>query len=303
MSGCAMLRSCILPCACTPRGCRAHTAGVPCRPRAFNPSLSTLMFIDTHTHIYTEEFDADRTEVVQRAVLAGARALLLPNIDEGSLPAMLKLANAYPALCYPMLGLHPTELPPDPQPLLNRMEQLLTDPHHPYVAVGEVGIDLYWDDSRREEQLQVFARQAEWAVRFGLPLVVHMRAAQPEVVSTLQPLADRLTGVFHCFGGTLSEAEELLHTFPGFYLGIGGILTFKKSTLPAVLHAAVPLERIVIETDAPYLAPTPYRGSRNEPAYLPLVIHKLAEIYECSPEHVSQQLLTNTLHCFPRVKG
>lgn len=260
------------------------------------------MFIDTHTHIYTEEFDADRTEVVQRAVQAGARALLLPNIDESNLPAMLQLTEAYPTLCYPMLGLHPTELPPDPQPLLNRMEQLLADPHHPFVAVGEVGIDLYWDASRRDEQLQVFARQAEWAVRFALPLVVHMRAAQPEVVSTLLPLADRLTGVFHCFGGTQPEAEQLLHTFPGFYLGIGGILTFKKSTLPAVLHAAVPLDCIVIETDAPYLAPTPHRGSRNEPSYLPLVINKLAEIYNRTPQEVSQQLLTNTLRCFPRLK-
>lgn len=256
------------------------------------------MFIDTHTHIYTPEFDADRNEVVARAVEAGAVALLLPNIDEASIRPMLDLCEAHPGLCRPMMGLHPTELPPDPWPLLRRMEQLLAEPGHPYVAVGEVGVDLYWDASRREEQMKVLAHQAEWAVRFGLPLMVHTRAAHREVVEVLRPLARQLTGVFHCFGGTADEAAELLDTFPGFALGIGGVLTFKKSALPAILQQRVPLSRIVVETDAPYLAPTPHRGQRNEPCYLPLVISKLAETYSQPVAAVERQLLDNTHRLF-----
>ena len=170
------------------------------------------MFIDTHTHIYTSEFDADRTEVVARAVKAGAAALLLPNIDEASIRPMLDLCAAHPGLCRPMMGLHPTELPPDPWPLLQRMERLLAEPGHPYVAVGEVGVDLYWDASRRDEQMKVLAHQAEWAVRFGLPLMVHTRAAHREVVEVLRPLARQLTGVFHCFGGTADEAASAAYS-------------------------------------------------------------------------------------------
>lgn len=259
------------------------------------------MFIDTHTHIYTPEFDADRAEVVARARQQGARALLLPNIDEASVAQMHQTVAQYPDLCFPMLGLHPTELPPDPWPLLDRFEAMLAAPDHPYVAVGEVGVDLYWDASRREEQLRVFRHQAEWALRFGLPLVVHSRAAHREVVDTLLPLAAELTGVFHCFGGTADEAAELLRLFPGFCLGIGGVLTFKKSQLPAALRAAAPLDRLVVETDAPYLAPTPHRGRRNEPAYVPLILSRLAELYEQPLARVEASLLATTLRLFPRL--
>lgn len=259
------------------------------------------MFIDTHTHLYTDDFDADRAEVVLRARQIGAERLLLPNIDEASIDRMLRMTADYPNLCAPMMGLHPTELSANPWPLLDRMEQMLQTADHPYVAVGEVGIDLYWDASRREEQIETFRHQAEWALRYNLPLMVHSRNAHREIVDTLRPMADRLTGVFHCFGGTLEEAQELLRTFPGFRLGIGGIVTFKKSTLPATLHAAVPLERIVIETDAPYLAPTPHRGTRNEPALLPLVIAKLADIYERPVSEVESILLQTTYRLFPRL--
>lgn len=259
------------------------------------------MFIDTHTHIYTEEFAADRPEVVSRAIEAGAAALLLPNIDEASIAPLHELCESYPNLCFPMMGLHPTELPPAPVTLLDRMEKMLAAPAAPYVAVGEVGVDLYWDSSRRDEQIAAFARQAEWAVRFGLPLVVHSRAAHRETVDTLLPLAGELSGVFHCFGGTADEAHELLTAFPRFALGIGGVLTFKKSTLPAVLREVVPLSRLVVETDAPYLAPTPHRGKRNEPAYVPLVIARLAEVYALPADEVSRQLMQNTLRLFPKV--
>lgn len=259
------------------------------------------MFIDTHTHVYTEEFDADRAEVLLRAREAGAELLLLPNIDAASVRPMLSLCEAEPSLCRPMMGLHPTELPADPGPLLDEMEAMLRRPGHPFVAVGEVGVDLYWDDSRRAEQLDVFRRQARWAAELSLPLVVHTRSAHREVVEVLRPLAARLTGVFHCFGGTAEEAVELLSLFPGFVLGIGGVVTFKKSTLPATLRAFVPLDRIVVETDAPYLAPTPHRGRRNEPAFVPLILQKLADIYQLPLPAVEQQLLQTTRRVFPRL--
>lgn len=244
------------------------------------------LFIDTHSHIYGEEFDEDRDAVVQRAVDAGAEHILLPNIDANSVGPMLALCDDYPTLCRPMMGLHPTELPDDPKPLLDQMEQMLTTGR--FIAVGEVGVDLYWDASRRDEQMDVFRRQAEWSIRFDLPLVIHSRSAHKELMEVLTPLKAQLPGgIFHCFGGTADEARELL-TFPGFVLGIGGVVTFKKSTLPAVLKECVPLERIVLETDAPYLAPTPHRGKRNESAYIPLVIAKLAEVYDTTPEHVAE---------------
>lgn len=260
------------------------------------------MYIDTHSHIYTEEFDADRADVIRRARQAGARALLLPNIDEPSIEPMLQACRQWEGFCFPMLGLHPTELPDDPQPVLNRMEQMLKEEGNPYVAVGEVGIDLYWDDSRREEQIRVFRLQAEWAVRYGLPLMVHSRSAHRDLVETLRPLAAGLTGVFHCFGGTADEADELLRTFPSFVLGIGGVVTFKKSTLPEVLRTVVPPDRIVVETDAPWLAPTPHRGTRNEPAYIPLVIEKLSAVYERPAEEVETVLMQTTRRIFPKVK-
>lgn len=261
------------------------------------------MYIDTHTHIYTTEFDEDREAVIERAREAGARLLLLPNIDEASMAQIEALCAAHPDICRPMTGLHPTELPADPWPLLDKMEGLLDRPDHPYIAVGEVGIDLYWDATRRDEQISVLQHQAKWAIKYGLPLMIHSRSAHRELVETLRPWADCLTGVFHCFGGTTEEARELLDVFPGFVLGIGGVLTFKKSTLPATLHATVPLDRIVVETDAPYLAPTPHRGQRNEPSYVPLVIAKLADIYELPVAVIEEKLLENTLRVFPRLQN
>ncbi len=246
------------------------------------------MFIDTHCHLYAEEFDEDRHEVVERARQAGAEWLLLPNIDANSLGPLVSTCDEWPDLCRPMLGLHPTALPPDPQPLLDRMEQLLALPTSPFVAVGEVGVDLYWDSTRREEQMDVFRRQAEWSIRFNLPLIIHSRSAHAELLEVLTPFKHELPGgIFHCFGGSAREAEELL-AFDRFFLGIGGVVTFKKSTLPAVLETTVPLERIVLETDAPYLAPTPHRGQRNEPAFIPLIVDRLADVYQTTPERIEQ---------------
>lgn len=259
------------------------------------------MFVDTHTHIYTSEFDTDREEAVARALDAGALHLLLPNIDEASIAPMMDLYHAHPEVCHPMMGLHPTELPADPRPLLDKMEQMLTAPSHPFVAVGEVGIDLYWDDSRKAEQIDTFRRQAEWAVAYDLPLMIHARKAHRLIVDTLSDLRDDLTGVFHCFSGSREEAEELMRRFPGFVFGIGGVLTFKKAHLPEVLRTTVPLERIVTETDAPYLAPTPHRGHRNEPAYVPLIIDHLCAIYDLPRAETETRLVENALRVFPKI--
>lgn len=258
-----------------------------------------LPFIDTHTHIYAEEFAPDRKDVVRRAQDAGAEALLLPNIDEKSIPPMLELCAEYPGFCFPMMGLHPTELPDRPFPLLERMEERLQAPGAPYVGIGEVGIDLYWDSSRRKEQIEVFRRQIAWSARYGLPLIIHSRAAHEDIVETLRPSADRVPGgIFHCFGGNEEEARELADLFPRFMFGIGGVLTFKKSSLPEVLKNVIPLTRIVVETDAPYLAPVPYRGKRNEPSYIPWILRKLAGCYGLTPEETAAQCLRNTRQLF-----
>ncbi len=259
------------------------------------------MFIDTHCHIYTAEFDADRTDAVGRARAAGACRLLLPCIDASSVRPMLALCAAEPGLCLPMLGLHPTELPPDPSPQLAWMERQLRAPGHPYAGIGEVGIDLYWDTSRREEQIAVLRTQAGWAAHWRLPLIVHCRNAHADVVRTLQPFATQLRGIFHCFGGTVAEARELLTVFPHFVLGIGGTVTFKRSPLPGVLREAVPLDRIVLETDAPYLAPTPHRGKRNEPAYIPLIAEALAGIYDTDTEEIYARTNANACRIFPQL--
>lgn len=261
-----------------------------------------LSFIDTHTHIYEPEFAADREAVITRAQKAGAIALFLPNCDAASIEPMLSLCRQYSDFCRPMLGLHPTELPEDPEPVLRDMEQRLAAPAHPYIGIGEVGLDFYWDTTRRDEQIRVFGRQIGWASSTGLPLSIHARAALPEVVSALSPYKGRLTGVFHCFTGTKAEAHALL-AFDGFALGIGGVITFKKSgPLRETLRTEVPLERIVLETDAPYLSPEPYRGRRNEPAYLTAVIDCLAKIYATTPEEMARQTTLNALRVFPRAQ-
>lgn len=260
------------------------------------------MFIDTHTHLYTEEFDNDRAEAVERAVDAGAKALLLPNIDEASINPMLRMCKDYAGLCFPMIGLHPTELPEHYEDTLARMEAMLQS-NHPFIAIGEVGIDLYWDNSRREDQIAAFRRQIVWSIEHELPLVIHSRKAQREIIDTLQPFRHDLQGgIFHCFGGTAEEARELLE-FEGFYLGIGGVVTFKKSTLPEVLKQCVPLSRIVVETDSPYLAPTPYRGKRNESCYVPLIIDRLAEVYDMPKEQIERQTMANTKEIFKKLQN
>ncbi|MBQ8969146.1 MAG: TatD family hydrolase [Bacteroidaceae bacterium] len=243
--------------------------------------------IDTHSHIYGPEFDEDRDLVVQRAREAGVEHILLPNINAGTIPPMLDLCRQYPDYCHPMMGLHPEDVREDWEQVLADMWHRLQSPGHPYVAVGEVGLDFYWDQTYRQEQLEAFEQQVCWARDLSLPLVIHSRAAHRELVDVMERhRADRLTGIFHCFGGTADEARELL-SFEGFFLGIGGVLTYKKSALPDVLRH-VPLQRIVLETDAPYLAPVPHRGRRNESAYVCDVLQGLAKVYDCAPSEVDK---------------
>lgn len=260
------------------------------------------MLIDTHTHIYTEEFDADRADVVARAQAAGVALMLLPGINASTIAPMLATCRTWPGICFPLIGLHPEDVREDYADVLARMEPLLAggaDKAGQFVGIGEIGLDFYWDTTYKAEQAEAFDRQLDWAAAHRLPVVIHQRAAFDELCAIMERhRSQSLTGIFHCFGGTADEAERLL-SFPGFMLGIGGALTYKKSTLPDVLRNNVPLDRIVVETDAPYLAPVPFRGRRNEPAYIVEVVRRLADIYDQTPDAVAARTTANALRIFP----
>lgn len=259
-------------------------------------------FIDTHSHIYGPEFDEDRDEVVSRALEAGVDKILLPNINADTVRPMLDLAARYPSVMFPMMGLHPEDVTENYRSVLDSMHIMLLQPDHPFVAVGEIGLDFYWDRTYYDAQLLSFDEQVGWANEQNLPLMIHSRSAHRELVDIMQAhRQENLTGVFHCFGGTQEEAAELL-SFDGFMLGIGGVLTYKKSTLPEVLRA-VPLDRIVVETDAPYLAPVPCRGKRNESSFAIYTVRKLAEVYHASVEEVMNQTNMNVQRVFKRINA
>jgi TatD DNase family protein len=259
-----------------------------------------MNFIDTHSHLDGTEFDADREAVMARAREAGVGAIFLPAIDLQSSQRILDLcrkeAEHTPRL-YPMLGLHPEEVRADYQDVLSAIRRLL--PSHPApIAIGEVGLDYYWSREFEQEQLAAFEEQVQWSIETRLPLMIHCRKAQNEMVALLRRYEKDLPGgVFHCFTGNEKEAEELLR-FDRFVLGIGGVLTFKKSRLPETLPAAVPLDRIVVETDAPYMAPVPMRGQRNESAYAIHVVRKLAESYGVSEQEVAERTNSNVQRVF-----
>ena len=243
--------------------------------------------IDTHCHLYDEAFDADRDEAVQRALDAGVTTLLLPDIDSTSTPRLdallsqLSTCNS-PLSIFPMAGLHPTSVKEDFEAELTHVHtRLFNTTHGPlptthYIAVGEIGMDLYWDRTYEEQQREVLKRQLLWAEELNLPVCLHIRKAHNEVFGLLREL-NRPTwrGVMHCFGGSVQEAQRAVEM--GFHLGIGGVVTFKNAGLADVV-TAVPLERLLLETDAPYLSPVPHRGQRNEPAYIPLVAQKIADL-------------------------
>lgn len=267
----------------------------------YNAQASVIVMIDTHSHIYEPEFDEDRDLVVERAKEEGVTHILLPNCNMRTIEPMLQLCRKYPDYCYPMIGLHPTDVTQDYQIDLDKMYQLLTVEDNPYIAVGEVGLDFYWDASMKEQQLDAFRKQIEWARDLHLPLVIHARSAHRELVEVMSSYRnDGLTGIFHCFGGTLEEAQELL-SFEGFALGIGGVFTYKKSGLPDVLRQ-IPLDRIVLETDAPYLSPVPHRGKRNESAYVACTMMKIAQELGLTPEQVETTTTNTAKKLFPRLK-
>lgn len=256
-----------------------------------------MNFIDTHTHLDGEEFNDDRNETMQRAREAGVSQVFIPAIDLKSVETVLDTCRQYPGYAYPMLGLHPEEVRADWSEVLDRMHEYLK-PGHPFIAIGEVGLDYYWSREFEHEQLLAFERQVEWSVETRLPLMIHCRKGQNEMVQMLRKYKDELPGgVFHCFTGNEHEAEELLQ-FPGFVLGIGGVLTFKKSHLPEVLPSTVPLSRIVLETDSPYMAPVPMRGKRNESAYVRFVLEKLAQCYGVDEQTVADATNDNVKRVF-----
>jgi len=256
--------------------------------------------IDTHSHIYEPQFDSDREEVIRRARQAGVEYILLPNINAGSIAPMLDTCRRFPGYCFPMIGLHPEDIEEDYKQVLAEMAKLLEAPDHPYIAIGEVGLDYYWDKSKVKEQDETFRMQIEWAIQYHLPLMIHSRSAHRQLVTAIKEYRDEaLSGVFHCFSGRAEEARELLQ-FQGFALGIGGVLTYKNSHLVETL-ATVPLDRIVLETDSPYLAPVPHRGQRNESAYVVEVLRKIAQIYNVSEEEVEYVTNSNAKRIFPRI--
>lgn len=269
-----------------------------------------MKIVDTHTHLDGEEFDEDRSEVIMRAKEAGVGMVFLPAIDVKTSEAVLKLSHEYPGYAYPMIGLHPEEVKADWKEQLKKIEAIL-DAHltavdglngikykSDYIAIGEIGLDFYWSREFEKEQLEAFEKQVEWSCETGLPLMIHCRKAQNEMLHILRKWKDKLPGgVFHCFTGNQQEAKELLE-YDNFVLGIGGVSTFKSSHLREDLPAAVPLERIVLETDSPYMAPVPYRGKRNESAFVVQVMKTLATAYGVSEEEVAKVTNQNVERVF-----
>lgn len=248
------------------------------------------MFIDTHTHIDGEEFKEDLDIVIQRAKDAGAEALFVPGINEASIESVRDVCQRYPNYCYGMIGLHPEDVKEDYEDVLARMYCVLKNSEKgEWIAVGEVGLDYYWSREYEKEQLIAFERQVEWSIETRLPLMIHCRKAQNEMVKLLRKYEKELPGgVFHCFTGNQHEAEELMQ-FDRFVLGVGGVSTFKKSHLAEDLAAVVPLSRIVLETDAPYMAPAPHRGERNESSFIPFIIKRLADAYGVTEEELASK--------------
>ncbi|AEE52665.1 TatD family hydrolase [Haliscomenobacter hydrossis] len=253
-----------------------------------------MRIIDTHAHLYAEEFNEDRREMIQRALDAGVSQMYLPNIDSTSIEGMLALETEYPGQCLAMMGLHPCYVKDNYREELALVKSWLEKRSFP--AIGEIGIDLYWDKTHVREQEEAFLTQVEWAKEYDLPIVIHSRESMDLILDLLQPVRHaRLRGIFHCFSGSVQQAEAAIAM--GFLLGIGGVLTFKKSGLDAVL-AHIDVQHLVLETDAPYLAPTPFRGKRNESAYLAKICEKLAEVKGISMEEVAEITSTNAVNLF-----
>ncbi|MCU0473966.1 MAG: TatD family hydrolase [Bacteroidales bacterium] len=253
-----------------------------------------MKLIDTHTHLYLPEFDSDRDEMIERAVGSGVVKLLMPNIDNNSVGHMLAAADRYKGICFPMIGLHPTSVKDD---YVRQIDMLLEFTSvNRYIAVGEIGIDLYWDKTYLNEQMEAMRRQVSFALESDLPVVIHSRESIHEVFSVLDEFnGEKLTGVLHAFSGTVSDAARAIKM--GFRLGIGGPLTYKNSALDIIVREAG-IENIILETDSPYLTPAPHRGKRNESSYICIINKKLAEIFTMDEEETASITFKNSCNLF-----
>lgn len=267
-----------------------------------------MALIDTHTHLYLPEFDEDRDAMMQRAFDAGVQKLYLPNIESASVESMLQLSAKYPKQCFPMMGLHPCSVKENVEQELAGVEEYLFrkknvkagssagDPA--FYAVGEIGLDYYWDRTFVPQQQGAFREQIRWAKQLHLPIVIHSRDSTDDCIKIVRELKDEnLRGIFHCFSGTLEQAKQIIDL--GFYLGIGGVVTFKNSGLDRIV-AQLDLKHLVLETDSPYLAPVPFRGKRNETAYITYVVKKIAEVKNCSEEEVAKATTENAEKIFSK---
>ena len=260
--------------------------------------MPALQYIDSHAHIYSEQFKADQQEAIRKAEEAGVSQILMPNIDHTSIDAMLQTESDHPGVCLAMMGLHPCSVQKNFEQELYTVEGWLA--RRSFIAIGETGVDLYWDKTFLAQQQEALAIQARWAKKYQVPIVLHTRDAFPETYEVIAREQDgTLTGVFHCFSGTAEEARQALEL--GFYLGIGGVATFKNGGLDKLLPE-VPLDRILLETDCPYLAPVPHRGKRNEPAYLPLIAQKVADIKQVPLAELAQTTTANSRNLFNLTK-
>lgn len=256
--------------------------------------MHRIVLIDTHCHLYDADFLSDIQEVISRGEQAGVQAIYLPNIDKTSIDPMMELERQFPAVCKAMMGLHPCYVKGDWEEQLEMIR--LWHEQRKFHGVGEIGLDFYWDMTFKAQQEQAFTKQLEWALQYDLPVSIHSRNATKECIDIVKQVGDgKIRGVFHCFGGTIEDAEAIKKL--NMYMGIGGVVTFKKSGLDLLLKE-VGLTHVVLETDAPYLAPVPYRGKRNEPSYLLFIAEKIAEIMECSVEEVGKITSQNALTIF-----
>ena len=252
--------------------------------------------IDTHSHIYLEHFDNDRAETISRAKSAGVERIILPNIDAESIDRLHQTEKDFAGFCFAAMGLHPTSVNASYKNELSVIENQLKQ--RPYVAIGEIGIDLYWDKTYLAEQIIAFEQQLEWALQYGYPVIIHSRNSHNEIMASLKKFKN-VRGVFHSFSGSIEQAREILR-LGDFKLGINGVVTYKNTNLPQTLKQ-LSLNDIVLETDAPYLTPVPFRGQRNETAYLSLIKNKLAEIFDISDAEIDKITTRNTKTIFPSV--
>ena len=258
--------------------------------------------IDTHCHVYDEAFREDLPEVIDRARQAGLELLLLPAVNPQTLDDLLRVCGTWSDLCRPMIGLHPEDLADDFHRQLDGLKSLLDDDQreggaHRYIGIGETGLDLYWDKTRLDDQIESFRVQIEWALQYDLPIIIHSRESFTQLTDVLSDYRNRgLRGIFHCFSGSADEAKTLME-FEGFMFGIGGVLTYKKSTLPSVLPQ-IPLDRVVLETDCPYLSPVPFRGKRNEPSYIVNTLEVMALTYGLDADEMAQITSQNARRLF-----